>query len=125
MEKSSNQLLLLDNESVSILTAGTYKIDTMSFDEAKSIIEMFDEPDIIKCYTDMNIDRVIHDYLGIKYRDFEYKNISSIRVGQMGIIFKQYILESKTKPIVKTPDGGEAKKISNVYVYCEFITRLA
>lgn len=124
MSKESTPLLLLDNSTMCVIGEGTYKVESISFEEARGIIEVFEHDDILRCFTDRAIDQVIHDYLGIERRDFEYKKVRRMRPGQMAIAFKQYITSSATQPILEPEPGVEAKKIQNIYVYCESVTRI-
>jgi hypothetical protein len=45
-------------------------------------------------------------------------------VGQEALVFKLYVTPSETQPIIQSEDGVEAKKIQNVYVYCQYVTRV-
>ena len=119
-------LLLLDNSSMmSVLNQGEFKCYNMTFEEAKHAIEVHAEEDILRCFSDGAIETVIYDYLGIEKRNFTYKKIRNMRPGQDAIVFKLYITPSETQPIIQADDGVEAKKIQNVYVYCQFLTRMA
>lgn len=121
-----NPLLLLDNGSMmSVVNTGEFKSTNLSFEEAKAIIEMYDEADIIKCFNDNDIENIIFNYLGIAKKDYVYKHIRNMRPGQDAIVFKLYVTASETQPVVQTDDGVEAKKIQNVYVYCQYLSRLA
>ena len=51
--------------------------------------------------------------------------IRKMRVGQDAIAVKRYITPSETQPEVEATDGVLAKKIQNVYVYCQYITRVS
>ncbi len=117
-------LLLMDNSSMYIVSEGEYKVERCSFHEAKTIIEMFDKDDIVRCYTDRALDTVLYDYIGIEHREFPYKKFHTMRPGQTGIIFKQYITKSETQPVVEPEPGIQSKKIENIYIYCEYITRM-
>lgn len=118
-------LLLLDNSSMmTALNDGEYKCENLTFDAARAIIDMHDEKDILQCSTDAAIETVIFDYLKVSKRDFTKKRIRNIRPGQDAIVFKLYITPSETQPIIKTEEGAEAKKIQNIYVYCQYLTRL-
>ena len=64
------------------------------------------------------------DYLGITKRDFEFKKIRNMRAGQDAIVFKLYVTPSETQPVIQADDGVEAKKIQNIYVYCQHLTRI-
>lgn len=116
-------LLLLDNRTMHVIGAGTYRSTNLTFEEAKAIIEMHEGDDILRCFTDIAIEQVIHDYLGIEKCHFPYKNLRKMRVGQDAIVFKLYVTSSETQPIIEADDGVQAKKIQNIYVYCQYITR--
>ncbi|MBE6685958.1 MAG: hypothetical protein E7591_01870 [Ruminococcaceae bacterium] len=125
MDNRSLPLLLLDNSSMmSVLNQGTFKCYNLSFEEAKHIIEVHSEDDVLKCFANMEIETVIYDYLGIEKRDYTYKKIRNMRPGQDAVVFKLYVTPSETQPVIAADDGVEAKKIQNVYVYCQYLTRL-
>ena len=125
-DQKSLPLLLLDNSSMmSVLNEGEFKCYNLTFEEAKHILEIHDESDILRCFSNAEIETVIFEYLGITKRNFTYKRIRNMRPGQDGIVFKLYVTPSETQPIIQADDGVEAKKIQNVYVYCQYITRLA
>ena len=86
---------------------------------------MYDTPDILRCYTDRAIDDVLCEYIGIQQREFAYKPVRKMRVGQDAIAIKRHITKSETQPEVQADDGVTAKKIQNVYVYCQYITRIS
>jgi hypothetical protein len=110
---------------MSVLNEGEFRCKNLSFEEAKHILEIHDEADILRCFSNQDIETVIFDYLGVAKRTFNYKRIRNMRVGQDAIVFKLYITPSETQPIIQADDGVEAKKIQNVYVYCQYLTRLA
>ncbi len=118
-------LLLLDNSSMmSVLNEGEFKCYNLSFEEAKHLVDIYDETDILRCFSNQDIETIIFDYLGAAKRNFEYKRIRNMRPGQDAIVFKLYVTPSETQPIIKADDGVEAKKIQNVYVYCQYLTRI-
>ena len=124
-EMNSLPLLLLDNSSMmSVLNEGSFKCHNISFEEAKHILEVYEEPDVLRCFANADIETIIYDYLGIAKRNFTYKRIRNMRPGQDAIVFKLYITPSETQPVIQADDGVEAKKIQNVYVYCQHITRV-
>ena len=123
-EKLAKPLLLLDNSSMmSVLNKGEFKCTNLSFEEAKVIIDMYDEEEILRCFTDADIETVIYDYLGITKRNFAFKKIRNMREGQDAIVFKLYVTPSETQPVILTEDGVQAKKIQNIYVYCQHLSR--
>lgn len=124
MATDGNPLLLLDNSTMYVIGKGTYKVESLSFAEAKAIIDIFGEEDVLRCYTDSAIDQVIHDYVGVQDRNFPRKKITQMRVGQVAIAFKQHIAPSETQPIIDMDGGAQAQKIQNIYIYCEIITRM-
>ena len=124
-DPKSLPLLLLDNSSMmSVLNQGEFKCYNVSFEEAKLTLEMYDEEHILRCFSNADLETVMYDYLGIAKRDYTYKRIRNMRVGQNAIVFKLYITPSETQPVIQADDGVEAKKIQNVYVYCQHLVRL-
>jgi len=121
--KNDTPLLLLDNSNMtSLFNEGEYKCTTMTFEEAREIIGMYNKEEILLCFSHPDIRNIIFNYIGIPEKDYESKQIRNMRVNQDGIIFKIYTTPSETQPIINI-DGVEAKKIQNVYVYCQHITR--
>ena len=127
MEHNSNlPLLLLDNNSeISVMNEGTFKCHNLTLEEAKVILEEYSEDDIVRCFSDQGIETIMFEYLGIAKKNFTYKNIRNLQPLQSAIVFKLYVTPSETQPIIKADDGVEAKKIQNVYVYCQCITRIS
>ena len=75
MLEKKEPLLLLDNSSMYVVGSGDYHSTDLSFEEAKAIIDMYDTPDILRCYTDRAIDDVLCEYIGIQQREFAYKPV--------------------------------------------------
>lgn len=124
MDKSL-PLLLLDNSSMmSVLNEGEFSCHNLSFEEAKHILEIHDEADVLQCFSNLDIENIIYNYLGISKRDITYKHIRNMRPGQDAIVFKLYVTPSETQPVIQADDGVEAKKIQNIYVYCQYISRI-
>lgn len=123
-DSKSLPLLLLDNSSMmSVLNEGTFNCVNLTFEEATHLLEIYDEKDVLRCFANADIETIIFDYLGVTKKNFEYKRIRNMRPGQDAIVFKLYITPSDTQPIIKADDGVEAKKIQNVYVYCQHLIR--
>ncbi len=118
-------LLLLDNSSMmSVLNEGTFECVNLSFEEAKHLLEIHEETDILRCFANADIETIIFDYIGATKKKLDYKRIRNMRPGQDAIVFKLYITPSETQPVIQADDGVEAKKIQNVYVYCQHLTRI-
>ena len=117
-------LLLLDNSSMTgAMSEGEFICKNMTFDETRAILEMFEGEEIYQCFDNTHIEHVIFGYLGIDKKGYEFKTVKSMDVGQEALVFKLYITESETQPIIYE-DGLEAKKIENIYVYCQYLTRV-
>ncbi len=124
VRKLENPLLLLDNSNMNALfNEGEFKCTNMTFEEAREIIGMYGEDDILLCFSHPDTYDIIFNYIGIPRRDYVYKQIRNMRVNQDGIIFKIYVTPSETQPIIHV-EGVEAKKIQNTYVHCVHITRI-
>lgn len=117
-------LLLLDNSSmISVINEGEFKCYNISFEEAGHIIDVHSEEDLLKCFANPDIESIIFQYIGISGKQLQFKKIRNMRPGQQAIVFKLYIAPSETQPIIHAEDGVEAKKIQNVYVYCQYLVR--
>lgn len=123
--KHTKPLLLLDNSSMtSVLGQGEFSCRNMTFDETRAILDMFGEDEVRKGFIDTNIERVIFGYLGIAQKNYQFREIHHMSVGQEALVFKLYVTPSETQPIIHSDDGVEAKKIQNIYVYCQYLTRV-
>ena len=118
-------LLLLDNSSMmTVLNEGEFKCHNLTLDEATVILEKYDEQHVLRCFSNEDIQTIIFDYLRVAKREFSYKKIRNMRPGQNALVFKLYTTRSETQPIIQADDGVEAKKIQNVYVYCQYLSRM-
>ncbi|MBQ8860899.1 MAG: hypothetical protein IJ015_06150 [Ruminococcus sp.] len=125
MSANNLPLLLLDNSSMmSVINEGEFRCSNMSFEDAKMLLEIFDEKEYLKCFSNLAIESVMFSQLGIEMRSFEYKHIRNMRVNQQAIVFKLYTTPSASNPIIQADDGVEAKKIQNVYAYCQHLIRV-
>ena len=125
MNNKDLPLLLLDNSNtMSVLNEGEFKCQNITFDEAKHILEIHNEDEVLRCFSNQDIETIIYQHLGIEKRNYEYKHIRNMRPGQHAIVFKLYITPSETQPIIQADDGVEAKRIQNVYVYCQHLVRM-
>ena len=124
-ESQSLPLLLLDNSTMmSVLNEGEFRCHNLTLEETKHILEIHNEEDILRCFSNGDIETIMFDYLDISKRNFPYKHIRNMRPGQDAIVFKLYVTRSETQPIVHV-ENVEAKKIQNVYVYCQYLTRIS
>lgn len=124
---AASPLLFLDNDSLlRVLQKGTFKIEPIGFEEARAIIDMHAGPDdIVCCFADHSLQQILYDYLDIPKRNLQIaQNLPTMEIEQDAIIFRRYVTESETRPIIKTEFGNEAKKIQNVYLHCEFLSRI-
>lgn len=122
---TENTLLLLDNDALSyILGDGEFRFANLKFSEAKAILDMNHDSEVVRCFRDVDLETVMYDYLGIERREFNYSPVRQMKVGQDAIAFKLYITPSGTQPIILGTEGEEAKKIRNVYMYCQHVIRL-
>jgi len=126
MENSrSRPLLLLDNSSMTnVLGEGEFSCRNMTFDETRAILEMFDEEEVRKGFINTHIEHIIFGYLGIAQHNYKFEEVGHMEIGQEALVFKLYVTESETQPIIHIRADLEAKKIQNVYVYCQYITRV-
>ena len=122
---SNTPLLLLDNSSmISVINQGSFKCSDLTFDEAKAILEMHDENDVLQCFNSLDIQNIMYNFLGIEKKNYTYKKIRDMKVMQDAIVFKLYTSPSETQPIILTDKVTQAKKIQNIYVYCQLLSRI-
>lgn len=123
--KNNVALFLLDEDTlVKVLKQGTFRFSNLSFDETKALVTLHESSDIVKCFSNSYIENIIYEHVGIDRTRFRFQPIDELAKGEDAIVFKVYITPSATQPIVKTELGNEAKKIQNIYVYCQLITRI-
>ncbi|MBR2615219.1 MAG: hypothetical protein IKC69_00900 [Clostridia bacterium] len=124
-EKNALPLLLLDNSSMmSVLNQGQFRCSNVSFEEARHILEVHDDDEFLKCFSNPDLESIIFGYLGVAENRYEYKKIRNMRPEQHALVFKLYVTPSETQPIIHADDGVEAKKIQNVYVYVQHLVRV-
>ncbi len=120
---SETPLLLLDNSTMnSVVNQGEFKSTNLSFEEATAILEMHGD-DVLQCFSDFSLESIIFPTIGIADKQYVHKHIRNMRPGQDAIVFKLYIAPSETQPVIHV-EGVEAKKIQNVYAYCQFLSRV-
>lgn len=126
MDTNNIPLLLLDSQMLSyVLGNGEYRFTNLKFAEAKAILDMNGTENVVKCYMNPEIDMALHKYVGIDEDIvYPYEETHEIKIGQDAIAIKFYYTPSGTQPIILGEEGQQAKKIRNVYVYCQHIVRL-
>ena len=123
--KHDNPLLLLDNSSMmTVIGEGEFASHRMSFEETRAVLETFDEDDVRICFTNSDIVNIIFPYIGLESKNYRFKEARHMHVGQEALVFKLYVTPSETQPIIQLDNGAEAKKIQNIYIYCQYITRV-
>ena len=123
--KRDNPLLLLDNSSMmTVIGEGEFSSHRMTFDETRAVLDSFAAEDVRICFSNSDINNIIFPYIGIENKAYKFKDVHHMHVGQEARVFKRYITPSETQAIIEFDGGVEAKKIQNVYVYCQYITRV-
>lgn len=123
--KHDNPLLLLDNSSMmTVIGEGQFTSHKMTFEETRAVLETFEENDVRICFSNSDITNIIFPYIGLNNKNYRFKDVHHMQVGQEALVFKLYITPSETQPITTMADGTEAKKIQNVYIYCQYLTRV-
>lgn len=127
IDKSKLPLLLLDNASMArVMNKGTFYCSQMPFEQAKMIVEKYNDDEIIRCFTGSDLKEVFFQYLDISGHHIKYQPITDMQPGQDAIVFKLYVTPSETQPIIydaAKDENFEAKKIQNIYVHCQYIYR--
>lgn len=121
----TDPLLLLDNGTLAyVIGNGDYRFTNIKFEEARAIIDMKGEAEVVRVFANPDLEHTMYEYLGIEKGHFQYVPVRSMTVGQDAIAFKLYITTSGTQPIVLGDEGQQAKKIKNTYIYCQHVVRL-
>lgn len=123
--QNQTPLLLLDNSSmISLLNKGDFKVSNMTFEETKVLMEAHAQQDIIQCFSNFELEKLIFQCLDMEPKQYNQKKIRNMRLNQGAVVFKLYTVPSQTQPAVQADDGVEAKKIQEVYMYCQYILRI-
>ncbi len=121
----TDALLLLDNNTLAnIVGNGEYRFTNLTFDEARAIIDMKGGLDVVQTFANPDLEHCIYEYLGIENDQFPYQPVPAMEIGQDAIAFKLYLTASGTQPIILGENGLQAKKIKNMYIYCQHVVRL-
>ena len=121
----NNPLLLLDNSSMmNVIGDGEFSSHNMTLEETKAVLEAFGEEEIRICFSNSDITNIIFPWLELPNKEYKHKEPKRMHVGQEALVFKLHITPSETQPIVQLENGVEAKKIQNIYVYCQYLTRV-
>ena len=121
----NNPLLLLDNSSMmNVIGDGEFSSHNITLEETKAVLEAFGEEEIRICFSNSDITNIIFPWRGLPDKNYKFKEPKRKHVGQEALVFKLHITPSETQPIVELENGVEAKKIQNIYVYCQYMTRV-
>lgn len=117
-------LLLLDNNSLlEVMHTGIFRVEEISFEEAKTMVEMYDVTRVKRCFQNHDIANLLYKHLGIAANQFEYENAEELLTEQDAIAFRTYTTPSETNPSITTEYGNEATKIQNLYIHCQYISK--
>ena len=116
-------LLVDDNNILSIINEGEFKVFNLTFEEVKAMLDTYPEDAVAKCFSSYDLEEIVFDYIGAERKNYLQLCMTNLQVDQYAIAFKLYRTPSETQPVVTTINGAQAKKIQNVYVYCQLITR--
>ena len=86
----SKPLLLLDNASMlALLHQGCFRLQEISFEEVKAIIEMHGSREVVRCFSNAEIEQLLYKHLDVAIRNFNYAPVDSHV--QKGIDMAKYI----------------------------------
>ena len=117
-------LLLVDNNNIlTIINEGEFKCFNLTFEEVHAMLDTYPEDAVVKCFSSYDLEEIVFDYIGAERKNYQHLCMTNLQVDQYAIAFKLYKAPSESQPVVTTAGGAHAKKIQNVYVYCQLITR--
>ena len=116
-------LLVDDNNILSIINEGEFKCYNLTFEEVHAMLDTYPVDAVATCFSSYELEEIVFDYIGAERKNYLQLCMTNLQVDQYAIAFKLYRTPSETQPEVVTINGAHAKKIQNVYVYCQLITR--
>ena len=82
----TDPLLLLDNGTLAyIIGNGDYRFTNIKFEEARAIIDMKGEADVVRVFANPDLEHSMYEYLGIQQGNFQYAPVRSMKIGQDAI----------------------------------------
>ena len=117
-------LLVDDNNILSIINEGEFKCYNLTFEEVHAMLDTYPVDAVATCFSSYELEEIVFDYIGAERKNYLQLCMTNLQVDQYAIAFKLYRTPSETQPVVTTINGAQAKKIQNVYVYCQLITRI-
>ena len=94
----SKPLLLLDNASMlALLHQGCFRLQEISFEEVKAIIEMHGSREVVRCFSNAEIEQLLYKHLDVAIRNFNYAPVENMAVDQDAIAFRLYVTPSETQ----------------------------
>ena len=116
-------LLVDDNNILSIINEGEFKCYNLTFEEVHAMLDTYPVDAVATCFSSYELEENVFDFIGAERKNYVQLCMTNLQVDQYAIAFKLYRTPSETQPEVMTINGAHAKKIQNVYVYCQLITR--
>ena len=124
MAINDKPLLLIDsNNMLNIINSGEFKFYNLTFEEVAAMLDTYPEDAVAKCFSSYELEENVFDFIGAERKNYVQLCMTNLQVDQYAIAFKLYRRPSETQPEVVTINGAHAKKVQNVYVYCQLITR--
>ena len=103
---ASKPLLLLDNAStLTLLHQGCFRLQEISFEEVKAILEMHGSREVVRCFSNAEIEQLLYKHLDVAIRNFNYAPVENMAVDQDAIAFRLYVTPSETQPSIRTEYG--------------------
>lgn len=120
----SKPLLLLDNASMlALLHQGCFRLQEISFEEVKAILEMHGSREVVRCFSNAGDRTAAVQASGRCHPQLQLRTRGEHGGGPGRLAFRLYVTPSETQPSIRTEYGNEATKVQNLYVYCQFLTR--
>ena len=116
-------LLVDDNNILSIINEGEFKVYNLTFEEVKAMLDTYPEDAVAKCFSSYELEENVFEFIGAERKNYLQQCMTNLQVDQYAIAFKLYRRPSESQPELITINGAHAKKVQNVYVYCQLILR--
>ena len=104
-------LLLLDNGTLAyIIGNGDYRFTNIKFEEARAIIDMKGEADVVRVYANPDLEHSMYEYLGIQQGNFQYAPVRSMKIGQEKNQEYVHILPACGAPQIEDGQSGPQRQ---------------
>ena len=83
-------LLVDDNNILSIINEGEFKVFNLTFEEVKAMLDTYPEDAVAKCFSSYELEENVFDFIGAERKNYVQLCMTNLQVDQYAIAFKLY-----------------------------------